>query len=205
MKLKRGMALLLSFVLTISAIPLDARGASSGEKASDEGSVTWEMAGDGTLTVSGDGSIAEGAFRGNKDITAVIIQEGIVEIKRQAFENCANIRSVSLPKTLTTLGSEAFGECAGLTEITIPASLTRAEEHYRQGPFYECVNLKKAAFAGEREEIPANIMRGSGVIWINWPQRVKTIGSNAFERCYNLDSVTMPSSVSSIEAAAFNR
>ncbi len=44
-------------------------------------------------------TIAERAFKNNKTITSVIIEDGVEDIQRDAFLDCANLRTVDIPKS----------------------------------------------------------------------------------------------------------
>jgi len=68
-------------------------------------SANWALD-NGTLTISGAGSIDTVSWIGRKNqITEVIIQEGITSIDCSAFNECGNLETVSLPTTLKTIGS----------------------------------------------------------------------------------------------------
>ena len=82
-------------------------------------------AGNYTLTISGTGDIAYGAFL-NLDlsgITRVVINEGITGIGSNAFNNGYDINteftSLSIPASVTYIGQCAFSECHHLSTVTI--------------------------------------------------------------------------------------
>lgn len=83
----------------------------------------------GTVTIpaSIDGfpvlTIGRDAFNGNKNITEVVIPEGVQEVAAWTFQYCSNLSKISLPNTLLFIDSHAFTGCNLLTEITIPASV----------------------------------------------------------------------------------
>ena len=87
---------------------------------------------------------------------------------------------------VTGIGNRAFYCCSDLTEVTIPQSVTSIGDY----AFGECIHLKKLSF-GEKsfgENIETNI---------------QTIGNYAFNHCNDLESVTIPQSVTSIGKDAF--
>lgn len=86
----------------------------------------------GTVTIpaSIDGfpvlRIGRDAFNGNKNITEVVIPEGVQEVAMYAFKYCNNLSKVSLPDTLLFIDSVAFEvwrDNGSMTEVTIPASV----------------------------------------------------------------------------------
>lgn len=77
--------------------------------------VTWKLTGDGVLTISGTGAMANydsssdhpwSAF--HSDITTAVIGDGVTSIGRRAFADCANLTSVTLPAGVEELGDDAF-------------------------------------------------------------------------------------------------
>lgn len=54
-------------------------------------------------------AIAEGALRGNEDITALVLPATLKSIGAQAFAECANLRGVvNIPASVTEIGERAF-------------------------------------------------------------------------------------------------
>ncbi len=91
--------------------------------------LTWELDGDGKLTISGTGPMYDyddgnTAPWGNSDVTSVEIKEGATYIGKEAFEACSALTSIEIPGTVTSIGEYAFSQCDSLTSITIPDSVT---------------------------------------------------------------------------------
>ena len=63
--------------------------------------------------------IAADSIRLNKDITSIVIPEGVEVIGLRAFYECENLTSITLPYSLYELGQECFNSC-NLTSILIP-------------------------------------------------------------------------------------
>lgn len=92
----------------------------------------------GNLLVRGTGEMYDydldtnlSPLRGNSDIQAVVIDEGIVSVGDYVFGNCKNMKNITLPPSLTSIGQAAFmqgdnyiGEVCGLTNIAIPSKVT---------------------------------------------------------------------------------
>ncbi len=53
-------------------------------------------------------SIGQSAFRDCKNLTSVVIPEGVVRIEVSGFEHCDNLESVVIPKSVEFIGEEAF-------------------------------------------------------------------------------------------------
>ena len=69
-------------------------------------------------------TIAESAFKDNRNIESIIISDSIKTIGAKAFENCTNIKKIVLSKSLTSIGDNAFGGLANLKTIIskVPAA-----------------------------------------------------------------------------------
>ena len=68
--------------------------------------------------------IAANAFANNKDITTVVIPEGVEKIGHRAFFTCSNLYAVEFPYSLYEFGSETFTNCA-LEKVTVPGGVTK--------------------------------------------------------------------------------
>ena len=66
--------------------------------------------------------IRPGTFQNCRNLTSVIISEGVEIIDQGAFEGCTALASVTLPSTIRLIRDRAFYGCTALTTITIPNS-----------------------------------------------------------------------------------
>ena len=131
-------------------------------------------------------SIGERAFAACRNLDSVTINDAATSIGDYAFTECHLKTTLSLGKKITTIGDKAFYYCTELGSVTIPQSVTSIGDY----AFGECIHLKKLSF-GEKsfgENIETNI---------------QTIGNYAFNHCNDLESVTIPQSVTSIGREAF--
>ena len=135
-------------------------------------------------------------YKGEKPEGTLVIKEGTKTIAREAFRRCGGLTSVITPNSMTDILYGAFKDCESLTSVTIGKS----GASIAPSAFDDCSNLSTVTF--HCQEI--------GMWFIDKPikeivlgDEVKIIGNNAFERCNNLTSVTIPNSVISIESNAF--
>ena len=56
---------------------------------------------DGVLTISGTGAVNNNAFQGNREITSVIIEDGITDLGEGTFIDCVNVESITLGAGIT--------------------------------------------------------------------------------------------------------
>lgn len=117
-------------------------------------------------------SIQKEAFLDCKNLTSVIIPDGITSIEDEAFKGCTALTSIKIPSSVTTIGNSAFYDCSALTSIDIPSSVKTIGNYAFSGCY---------AFTT-----------------INIPTSVTSIGDRAFWGCYALASIDIPSSVTNI-------
>lgn len=82
---------------------------------------------DGKKVVAVIGTVDKpSALHERKDITKVIISEGVEVVGRYAFSKTTSLKEVVLPSTLKTIGFEAF-KLTSITSIKIPESVTEIQ------------------------------------------------------------------------------
>jgi hypothetical protein len=96
-------------------------------------------------------------------------------IGSRAFAGAQNATSVIIPETVTSIGGFAFVDCGQITNIPIPNNVT---------------NIGSVAFAK------------TGIRHMTIPDGV-TIGDSLFLECRNLQSVVMPTGMTTIPLATF--
>jgi len=69
-------------------------------------------------------TIYKDAFRNCKNLTSVIIPEGVISIGPYAFANCSNLSSVIISEGVKQIEKETFSGCSKLSSVTIPESVT---------------------------------------------------------------------------------
>ncbi len=172
-----------------------------------------ELPASGKLT-----TIDKQAF-GDSGLTGeLVLPDSVTTINAQAYEN-TGITSVTLPQSLTKIDTKAFAGTA-LTSIVIPNTVTSLGA----GAFYNCTALKTVTFAGtdatHKSKFSATgisgpssadtasrtsygAFEGSGVDTVNFGDRVVAIAAYMFYGCKSLKSITIPSTVTTINAFAF--
>ena len=127
-----------------------------------------------------------------------------------AFGYCSEIPYIMIPGSVTNIGINAMAYCSGLNAISIPSSVTSIGDHaFSASTGAITVEPGNPNYAsnngilydkGQTRLIQATLSQ-EGICAI--PTTVSTIAIQAFERCGNLTSVTIPTSVTVIEPQAF--
>lgn len=119
--------------------------------------LTWVLDSDGTLTISGTGSMddykafpVETPWREVKDqIVAIVVEDGVETIGANAFAGCTELKNVAIRDSCTKIGINAFSQCILLEEVRLPARLL----YIGASAFDNCKKLKKVYLLGSVPEI----------------------------------------------------
>ena len=84
-------------------------------------------------------TVADGAFKNNRNVKAVEIGKNVETIEENAFSGCKNLDEVVVSGNVTAIKDKAFYKCNSLTSITIPAKVGKIGKQ----AFYGCKKLKK--------------------------------------------------------------
>lgn len=169
-----------------------------------------------------------GSMPAHEQIRNVYIADGYTSLNGSTFNNCNQLQKLRLPTTLQTtygwemngasglitvnladltslrsIGTCLFNNCSSLTgEIKLPESLTVISE----SAFNNCskmtgelqISSATTAICGNAF---ANCSGLSGNLVL--PDTLTSIGQNAFSGCSGFESITVPSSVTQVDADAF--
>ncbi len=150
-----------------------------------DGNVEYAMSDYGaTVTISGEGAVADSAFNSDTMLSKVVIEEGITAIGNRSFRNCENLTSVTLPEGLTSIGSGAFMMCPSLTSIVIPEGVTTIGDN----AFIESA-LTSIELPESLVEIGESGIRNTNLTKIVIPEAVTYIGRYAFRDSESLEYV----------------
>lgn len=144
-------------------------------------------------------SIGEAAFKNCKNLTTINLPDGITEIKEETFKDCRSLEELSLPSGLTSIKSSAFQNCISLEQIEIPSKVVSIGDYAFSGVSAEVVFAEGSEMTILDKGSFINYQGTSFVL----PDTVESIGSLAFANCPNLESVTLNSSLVTIEKYAF--
>ena len=155
-------------------------------------------------------SIGDYAFFGCSGLTELTLPNGVMSIGGNAFEGCSGLTELTLPNSVTSIGDGAFHGCSGLTELILPNSVTSIGV----SAFSGCSGLEKIAVESgnscydSRDNCNSIIDTETNTLIVGCknsiiPNRVTSIGDNAFGGCSGLTELTLPNSVTSIGGYAF--
>ena len=135
-------------------------------------------------------TIGNSAFSNCTSLTGITLPDGLTTIGNDAFSNCTSLTGITIPNTVTSIGNDAFNACWALTQFNVD----EANEAYCSdgGVLF---NKDKTTLV----QYPAGKAETAYII----PEGVATIIEGAFESCNRLMTVSIPSSMTTIEQRAF--
>ena len=169
-------------------------------------------------------SIGEEAFKGNKNLISVTVEEGIAVIGKDAFGSCDNLQEISLPDTVQEIGPSAFARnaallsldfpegitelkecvlmnCPSLQHVTIPESVTSIDN----SAFSGCTALKEINLPAGLTYLGNRVFMESGLTSLTIPVGFRNIPIYLCKGCTDLCAVTLPDGLESIDNFAFEK
>ena len=144
------------------------------------GTIIWNLSGDGTLTITGSGTLSyAGDFSSEYNLRILTKTADVSGVSKTAnsFYNFSNLQTAAFSDTLNTIGTDTFSYCSNLRHVEIPDSVNIIEKR----AFRDCTTISN----------------------IKIPDSVSTI-EGAFENCINISNITIPNSVQTIWYDAFS-
>ena len=176
-------------------------------------------------------AIGNNAFAGKTNITNVILPNTITSIGVGAFNGCTSLSTITLPSSITSIGDYAFANATSLTAIRneslipqvindltfngvttadislfVPPGTTQAYINAGWDDFDIIESTWITSFNGTGVTIDGSYATPTGNIVIpsninGYP--VTAIGDYAFQNCFSITSITIPSGVTSIGNSSF--
>lgn len=146
-------------------------------------------------------AIGDYAFSGCTSLTSIDLK-GCKTIGRSAFNLCESLASITIPDTVTLIDDYAFQSCKALADITLPDALANIGFNAFQGTAWYNNQPDGLVYIGN----VAYIYKGNDVDNPQIVLKEGTIGiaGRAFSNHSAITSITIPNSVTSIAASAFN-
>lgn len=154
--------------------------------------------------------IGENAFKGNTDITYVMLPNTVETLETGAFQECTKLKGISIPSRLKSVGSSTFAGCTALTQVALPNSVTSIGANAFQGDSrLFMVHMRSAAYS-KLSTIGAYAFEGCSALEMfcsdeeyDLPDSLVTIGDNAFRGCVRIDEVDMGDGITQLGSGAY--
>ncbi|MBR5246096.1 MAG: leucine-rich repeat protein [Clostridia bacterium] len=173
-------------------------------------------------------AIADGAFKGNTELTTVKVNEGIRDIGASAFEDCTSLSTITLPTTITHIGEKAIYNTAYYNNVSNWKKQVKDESSGGIGfgngmpqiswediaaqeleYLYLGTNLIEISFIGSyslksgTRVIADGAFAGSKAERVTLSNTLVTIGNNAFKDCVSLKEIVFIDAIETIGDYAF--
>ncbi len=132
-------------------------------------------------------TMGEYTFKSCSKLATINLPSSLTSLGKYSMESLHALKSIRFPDKLTTISDHLCNNCTGLREIIFPQLLTTIEPYA----------FRNVGWDSQMTEIPA----GEELV-LELPDRLKTIGAGAFTYMSRLKSITIPSSVETIEGGA---
>ena len=140
------------------------------------------------------------AFGWCKQLTEVILNDGLKEIGNLAFYSCTSLESVTIPSTVLEINQQAFLGCISLREVVVSDGLKKIG----QFAFQNCRALQSITIPSTVVEIEKYAyMNCSSLRAVVLSESLQKIPNMAFSTCSSLTSITLPSTINEIGKFAF--
>ena len=155
-------------------------------------------------------SNADNLYLNGELVTALVIPDGVEEIKTLAFNGCSFVESLSIPQSVTSIANDAFQNCTNLVNITVAESNTIYDSRENCNAIIE-TGTNRVYFGCKNSTIPNGVeiignksFAGSGISNIEIPNSVTVIEDYAFKGCTNIKSIIIPNNIISVGGSAFS-
>lgn len=180
-------------------------------------------------------NIGSYAFSGCNSLETVELNDGLESIRSNVFRNCVSLKKIEIPDTVKIIEDNAFTGCSGLESVKLPKNLREFDylvfkdcKNLKEvtidagAPAFKVVghcliqkdNGSVQAIWGDRSFPTDGSVQGIGHFLYNSdltltsfsvPDGIQTIEVSAFQGCTELKKVTLPNSLTKIEAYAFSK
>ena len=132
---------------------------------------------------SGDDSVLRGLIQ--RDLTDLIIPDGIIKIGTYTFGFCTGLKKVIIPNSVINIQDRAFFNCSNLTVIVLSISLEYLGSEALRGTKITELILKGKVRNIQTNALPITLEK------INLPKSLVWCHNNAFSGCTKLRDVTL--------------
>ncbi len=140
-------------------------------------------------------TIPSGAFKGT-GLKTIGLPESLTQIPSSLFQDCVKLESIVIPEKVTTIGSNAFAGCTSLKSVNIPDPCTKIDRSAFDGSGLESIDVNNVT------DVTTAFSNCKNLKSITL-RKVINIANQGFAGCSALTSITIPATVTKVNAWAF--
>lgn len=163
---------------------------------------------EGKITIPGSVNKIDDQCFEYRNITDIVIEDGVTDIGQSVFKGCSSLESVIIPDTVKSVGYGIFAECESLTNLTTPVVLVKSEDGEDSGfsimSIFGLTKINLVNVTITSENYIYGFSNCASIKCVKIKEGAKIIGSRAFSGCTSLENIIIPDSISTIEYDAFS-
>lgn len=144
-------------------------------------------------------AIADGAFRGNRNITNVYAGHELEYVGDYAFESCSHLQKVTFERKVGKIGVGCFSMCSSLDDV----ALHKDTAEIGDGAFFFTSRLSAFKFPKNLETIGKYAFAFSGIKLAVINKKITELPERLFYGCTSLRSITLSKNLKKIGDYAF--
>ena len=137
-------------------------------------------------------------FKDNKNIGSLIFPDSVKYLRNEVCYGCTNLKEVQLPAGLTVIPDYAFEACSSLTSINFPVTLKEIRMKAFSG-----TALTEFVAPEALHSIWSYAFEGCNALSEVELKNVRSLGDGAFLYCPELQSVTLPDTLTELGGDMF--
>lgn len=158
-------------------------------------------------------TIDSSVFKSNTTLIKVILPDTLESIENNAFYGCNKLEEIEIPNNVTSIGNSAFGYCSSLKKVTTSQTLIITSNQFVKcelltDHYINIVDLKDYCEIGTGYNILSInkhlLINNIEITDLNIPNGTTKIQVHKFSNCNSIKSISIPSSVNSIDYSFLN-
>ena len=158
-------------------------------------------------------TIASQCFYSCDSLIDIQLPKNLIVIDVKAFQECKKLTEINIPETVQFIGKAAFADCSKLQKINVDAN-NRFYSSLQDGQLLVETNggrliqgLSNSNLTSDMGDVIKSLdeycFTGTLITSVGIPEGIKTIPTNAFSRCIVLENLTLPSTLTKLDATCF--
>lgn len=144
--------------------------------------------------------IESSAFKGNTNLTNIVLPSQLKTIGNDAFNGCTKLTGITIPDSVEEIGDSCFKNCSALQSVIWSSKVDTIGNNM----FYNAKNLTRITNIDSVKSIENSAFYYCGkLVDFVFPGTLTSIGQNAFYYCRSLPDIIMPDTVTSMDSGAF--
>lgn len=144
-------------------------------------------------------TVPSGLFKNANMLEKVVLPSSLKYIEEEAFENCISLSDIYLPFYVKMIDNRAFAGCTSLKSLMIPNTMTIGGTSV-----FEDSGLESVEYRSDSAYVTGGFFKNAKNLKnVTLPYTIKSIGASAFEGCTALERINLPDELTILSDRAF--